>query len=249
MKPDYPDQRHIPGLQRLWQEAFGDSDDFIHSFFSTAFDPRRCLCITENDTVLAAAYWFSCSYQGHPAAYIYAVATARAHRGKGLCRQLMHKIHQLLQQEQCDCAILVPGDASLARMYGAMGYRFFGGMETLRCDAGADPIALCEIGPEEFARLRQAYLMPGGVVQEGENLDFLRQHFRFYRGEGFVLTAAVEDGKLYSPELLGKADPSAVLAALDAQSGTFRMPGRTPFAMSLPLRPADAPTYFGFAFD
>lgn len=249
MKLEHPALYHIPGLRQLWQEAFGDSDAFLDSFFDSAYHPTRCLCVTEGASVLAAAYWFSCGYDDHKAAYVYAVATARAHRGKGLCRRLMEQIHSILRQEGCGSAILVPGDASLARMYGAMGYQFFGGMETVDSVPDKTPVSVTEIGSEEFIRLRRQYLCPGGIVQEGENLAFLKRHFRFYRGDDFVLTAAVSDGKLYAPELLGDGAPASILTALGARSGTFRVPGSTPFAMYLQLAPGDPPRYFGFAFD
>lgn len=249
MKPDHPTPRQIPALQALWQEAFGDAQSFIDSFFRSAFDFQRCMCITQEADVLAAAYWFDVCFDGKKAAYIYAVATGKAHRGRGLCRRLMDGIHSHLLSLGYSGTMLVPGDDGLRTMYGTMGYTDFGGMDTLCCAAGGEA-DLQEILPVEFAVLRRQRLPEGGVLQEGENLAFLQQHFRFFRGENCLFTAAVADGKLYAPEFWGDSRLCPGIAhALGAASGSFRMAGATPFAMYRPLSGGPAPTYFAFAFD
>lgn len=248
MRIDHPHTGQIPALQALWQEAFGDSPAFIHSFFDTAYAPRRCLCITLEDTVVAAAYWLDCKYDDRPAAYIYAVATGKAYRGQGYCRLLMTHIHAHLAALGYAGAILVPGEPTLRTMYRAMGYQDLGGMEE-QFAAARGHTPLWEISPEAYGQLRPSYLPLGGVVQEKENLTFLARHYRFYQGTGFILTAQVQNGSLFAPELLGNADPAGILTALDAREGTFRVPGKQPFAMWHPLTAAPAPTYFGFAFD
>ena len=63
-----PTQR--PALRALWQEAFGDSDAFLDSFFSTSFCPHRCRCILSDDQSAAALYWFDCSLGGEKYAYL-----------------------------------------------------------------------------------------------------------------------------------------------------------------------------------
>ena len=248
MKIDRPHSRHFPALQALWQEAFGDPQSFIDSFFSTAFSPERCLCVTRQDAVMAAAYWLDCHFDGRKAAYVYAVATAKAHRGQGHCRQLMAALHQHLACRGYTGVILVPGAPGLRAMYGGMGYRNMGGMDEIFAVSGSHT-KLQEIDAQEFAALRRAYLPAGGVMQEGENLAFLACHNRFYRGDGFLMAAHVNDGTLFAPELLGSADHSGILSALGAREGTFRVPGTAPFAMWHPLSDVPVPTYFGFAFD
>ena len=76
MKIDYPAQEQIPKLRRLWKEAFSDNDGFLDAFFSKAFAPDRCRCVTVEGEPAAALYWFDCQLEGQPVAYIYAFATA-----------------------------------------------------------------------------------------------------------------------------------------------------------------------------
>ena len=239
MKADLP----IFQLRSLWKEAFGDTDAFLDSFFETAFSPDRCRYIAIDGCVAAALYWFDCRCDGAKLAYIYAVATAKMHRGKGLCATLMANTHEHLKAAGYAGSILVPGEKGLFSMYEKMGYAPFGGMDTLTCQAAA-PIALREISPAEYATLRLQYLPPHGVAQEG--MEFLATYATLYAGSDFILATTEETGL----ELLGNtAAAPGILAALGKKEGRFRMSGKQPFAMYRPLTNTPAPSYFGIAFD
>ena len=242
MKIDYPLENQIDGLRTLWKEAFGDTDAFLDIFWDTAFSPDRCRCITVNDQVAAALYWFDCRLDERPIAYIYAVATAKAYRGLGFCRKLMDSTRSLLAELGYSGIILVP-EMHLIGMYESMGYAVCTRVGEFTCHAGENPVALQEINPEEYARLRRQYLPAGGVVQENENLQFLRTICKLYAGDGFVYAEGAE--------LLGKTDAApGILATLGKEKGSFRCPGEEkPFAMHLPLAEGAAPSYFGLAFD
>lgn len=94
MNIDVPQINQIPALRALWKEAFGDTDDFLDAFFSTAFRPNHCRLVTVDGHAAAVLYWFDCLHMDKPIAYIYAVATAKAYRGQGLCHKLMENAHQ-----------------------------------------------------------------------------------------------------------------------------------------------------------
>ena len=86
-------------LKALWQEAFGDSKETVDAFFATGFSQDRCHYIVENNVPVSALYWFNCELSGCKLAYIYAVATLKSHRGKGLARRLMEEAHQILKEQ------------------------------------------------------------------------------------------------------------------------------------------------------
>jgi len=251
MKTDHPAPRHRRKLRQLWQVAFGDTDAFLDCFYETAFVPENCLCILDADQPIAVLYWIDCQLAEEKLAYIYAVVTDPAHRGRGLCRALMESTHDLLRCRGYAGAVLVPQQEGLRAMYAGMGYRSCGGLEKFSCAAGDQPVSLRAIGPEEFASLRRRMLPERAVVQEGRGLAFLARQLQFYAGESFLLAAYSEKGILHVMELLG--DPSAapgITAALGCREGRFRIPGTSPFAMFHPLASSiHPPEYFGFAFD
>lgn len=250
MNIDYPASHQLDDLRKLWQEAFGDDDAFLDQFYTYGFAPDRCRCITVDGQLAAALYWFDCSFLGKPLAYLYGVATAKKHRGKGLCRILTENTHSHLKYLGYAGEILVPAEGDLFEMYEKMGYAHCASVSEFSCQAGDAPIALREIDPEEYARLRRVYLPENGVVQEGDNLNFLQKFAQFYAGEDFL--AAVYPGeKCVIPELLGNRDAApGILRALRRTKGQIRTPGtEKPFAMYHPLSDLPAPNYFGLAFD
>lgn len=247
-----PIKEQVGQLRGLWQEAFGDEDAFLDAFFETAFHPERCRCVCIDGQVAAALYWFRCSHMGRPVAYIYAVATAKRYRDQGLCRRLMEDTHEHLAGLGYDGAVLVPAEEDLMQMYEGMGYEVCGGITRMDCLPGDRKIPLRRIDKEVYARLRREQLPSGGIVQEGENLDFLQTQAVFYAGQDFLLAARQEGDRLTGLELLGNAAAAPeILRTLECASGTFRTPGDTPFAMYRPLGESTLPrpAYFGIAFD
>lgn len=246
-------ERHVMGLRRLWQEAFGDTDAFLNVFFETAFSAQRCRCVTQNDEVAAALYWFDCSCRDRKIAYLYAIATAKAHRGQGLCSSLMSDTHKHLTKQGYSGAVLVPSSESLFGFYRNMGYQNNGTVEEFCCTAAPSGTPLRRIDTWEYAERRRALLPVGGVVQEGENLTFLQTQATLYAGDGFLLAARGEGTTLYGAELLGnRAQAPAIVKSLGYTTGKFRVPGEsTPFAMyrSLDHQETPPPDYFGLAFD
>jgi len=249
----HPTQEDLPQLRQLWKEAFGDSDAFLDLFFATGFHPQRCLGLWEDNRLASAIYWFHCTLNGHPVAYLYALATDRAFRGRGLAHRLMAHLHGHLTQQGYTAALLVPGTEALSGLYKEMGYAFCGGIREFSRTAAGTAVPLRSVTPEEYARLRRQYLPENSVVQEGENLRFLAAQAALYAGDGFLMAAKKENNTLFALEMLGStAAASQIIQALNCDRGIFRTPGtQRPFAMFHPLgsntpAPAD---YFAFAFD
>lgn len=237
-------------LKQLWQRCFSDGPEETDRFFETAYSPSRCQCWQEGDTLAAALYWLDCELDGQKLAYVYAVATDPAFRGRGLCRKLMAQTHARLKAQGYAASVLYPASDALRQMYGKMGYENCGGMSQIQAQAGL-PAALRPVGSEEFAALRRKLLPPGGVIQEGAHLRFLQTYAQLYAGEDFLLAAVREGKQLHGLELLGNTSRAAgITAALGCQRGSFRTPGTEEFAMFRPLRPdATVPAYFGLVFD
>lgn len=239
-------------LKALWQRSFGDEASFIDGFFATAYAPERCQFLQEGTRITAALYWLDTEYAGRKYAYIYGVATHPDYRGRGLCRNLMLKTHEQLRGEHYAGALLVPGTGALRQMYAKMGYRNRTTLSQFSCKAGERPVPVRRISVEEYAHLRRNYLPKGGVIQEGENLAYLRTFAQCYAGEDFVMAAEIDEEELRVMELLGDSSQApSILKALGYSSGSFRTPGdEFPFAMIYPLQEGTPiPTYFGLAFD
>ncbi len=246
---DAPALRHIPALRSLWQEAFGDTDAFLDGFFSQKF---HCRCVLAENSPVAVLYWFDCRWEDKPLAYLYAVATKKSHRGKGLCRRLMEDTHTYLQRLGYAGCILVPGSMDLFRLYEKLGYSLCACVSEYEATAAHSSIPLEQLTPEQYAQRRRALLPAGAVLQEGSMLELLSTYARFYAGENCLLVCFPEKDILIIPEFLGDIETApGILAALGYAKGQIRTPGsEKPFAMyrSLTTNPT-APRYFGLAMD
>jgi predicted GNAT superfamily acetyltransferase len=252
MKSDCPTAAEISALRALWKEAFGDSDEFLNDFFSTAFSPDRSRRIEENGRILSALYWFDCSYSGGKLAYLYAVATAKSARGRGLCRTLMEDTHRHLRSLGYVGAILVPAEPSLYGFYRRMGYADCTSVREFTVSASNNPIALRVLEREEYRAHRRTLLPTDAVLQENENLDFWATQASFFATDDALFTAWIRDGELICSELLGSTDESSrIVSALGCSNGSFRTVGsEKPFTLWYPLKDnLPAPTYFGLSFD
>lgn len=237
--------------KQLWREAFGDPDSFIEAFFRSGFSPLRCRALEEKGQLAAALYWFDCRWGDKKLAYIYGVATAKAFRGKGLCRKLMADAHRHLHGSGYAGAVLVPADDGLFQMYEKMGYRGFSPMEKREMKA-AGRTEISQIDAARYADLRRQRLPEGGILQEGDTLSFLESYARFYTAGDAAFCAAREGDTLYIQEFFG--DPEkipAIAATLSAAKVTVRLPGgKKDFAMYKSFTEDDAmPGYFGIALD
>lgn len=248
---EHPTAADLPALYSLWREAFADPEEFIESFIRTALCAQRCLVARVEGRVAGMLHWFDCSCRGLPVAYVYAVATHKDFRSRGICHELMAKLHSLLSARGCAGSLLVPGSEALVAFYEKMGYETFCAMDDFVCAPCGEPAQLHPIDPAAYGKLRRQYLPEGAVVQEGENLDFLATQCKLYQGSDFLLAARKEGSRLLGLELLGNASAApAILLALGCGEGVFRRFGSgRPFGLYRPLTAAPAPTYFAFAFD
>ena len=247
-----PKPQHMSQLRQLWTAAFGDGDDFLDMFYSTAYAPQRCRCVLDGDRICAVLYWFDCTCEDQKLAYIYAVATDPAYRNQGLCRKLMDDTAQHLQALGYAGALLLPQDPGLRQMYGKMGYIPCTCIGEFTCQAGPDPLPLTELTAEEYAKQRKALLPTGSVLQEGENLSYLAGYSRFYQSKDTIFTLVLDESHAICYEILGNVNKGpGILRTLGAESGLFRYPGKEkPFTMYRPLvANCPKPQYFAFAFD
>lgn len=253
MKISSPLEAHLPRLKSLWKDAFGDTDAFLDMFERTAFSPDRARCAFENDQPVAVLYWFDCLYGGDKIAYLYAVTTDKNYRGRGICRTLIEDTHKHLKSLGYVGSILVPFGEDMFSFYEKLGYTTCCRVREFCCEASENSIDIKKIDEEEYATLRRKFIPKNGVLQENENITFLREQAEFYSGDGFLLAAREEKKMLLGVELLGDSTVAPnIVRTLGYKKGNFRVPGSDkPFAMYYPLVSKDVsfPSYFGLAFD
>ena len=247
---EHPACKDVPALRSLWKEAFSDTDAFIDLFFDRGFAPERSLTVKEGENVLAALYWFYCAWEENQSAYIYAVATKKEHRGKGICRAMMDRLHEDMEK-MGRSTVLVPVDENLRTFYARMGYGNFGGMDEEIYHPKGTPVLAQKLSVTDYMQKRKGLLPEGGIVQEGEVLPFLESMLTFYGGESWLLAGYQDGGKWIFPEFLGDiALLPGILNTLEIPFARVCTAGERPFAMyrgATELQ--ELPRYFAFALD
>ena len=238
----------VSGLRSLWKAVFNDSDAFLDAFFQIAYSPDRCRYHAQDGQILSALYWFDCQYAGRKLAYIYAVATDPAHRGKGLASQLLNETHSHLKAQGYSGAVLKPAEG-LFPFYERLGYRTSCYVNRCVVETGTVAAQIKALSPSEYARLRRAYLPKNGITQEGVTLEFLHTFGQFYAAADALICIASDRSAIF--EYLGNPDSApGILRSLGIQQASLTTPGsKIPFAMYNPLDDAPAPCYLGITLE
>ena len=246
---DNPNPGHIPALRRLWQQAFGDSNAFLDSFYEAGFSCDRCRCIYFEGEPVAAVYFFDCFWKEKKLAYLYALAVEQTHQKQGLSRLLLADTHALLQQMGYQGAVMEPATEKLTEYYCRLGYRVFGGRQEVRCAAGDSPISCNQLGELCYEQARRELLPEGGISQEGAFTAFLHTQADFYGGDGFAAAVLRENGKV--AEYLGDDQKiPGFLKTIGVSESVGRLPGGQPNAVYLDfLGGRENPSYFGLPMD
>lgn len=246
---DNPSPKDIPALRRIWQQAFGDTDEFLDGFFETGFAFDRCWCVFQGQEPVAAVYVFPCGWQEKKVAYLYALAVEKSHQKQGLSRLLLSDVHTKLHRAGYAGAIMEPATDSLRRYYETMGYRSFGGRQS-REYAAQDPAqSITQLPPLAYELARRTLLPAGGITQEGAFTVMLQKYARCYGGDGFVATLSCEEP--FVLEFLGdERKIPGFLKSLQIERAMVRLPGGQPTAVYLDFAGGEElPAYFGLPMD
>lgn len=113
-------------LRDIWHESFGDSYEFIDTFFATYPCEEVAHMLSVGARVVSVLYALPFTlYKGSDsvqAAYIYAVATRPEFRGRGYMSLLMSEVEQLLCSRGVRFLFLLPASAALRGYYSRLGF-------------------------------------------------------------------------------------------------------------------------------
>ena len=240
----------VPALAELWQLCFGDPAETAGEFLESNWE-HILVFQTRNASAMLTA--MPVSWQGHSAAYLYAVGTHPDHRGQGLCRELMAFAEKELYRRGFCYTILSPAEPSLFKFYGKMGYypSFFAEHREFT-DENSD-LSAVSVSAAEYGRLRESR-DPNAVLYP-EWLLKLQESFGTLLRIGETGCAAVErHGESYLVRELLADDPAAAAAAVCRYCGlpkiTCKIPGKTPYGMAKPLLDLPlCPSWLGLAFE
>ena len=114
----------------LWQQVFGDDDAFIQLYYDTCYTPKDVFVLLEDGRLasmlicLPVTLRMADKSMGR-GAYVYALATAPASRGKGYAQKLLAFMHTHLRDQGLDFSATVPAMSSLFSFFQKAGFSPF----------------------------------------------------------------------------------------------------------------------------
>ncbi len=205
-------QKNREDIIRLWKEAFGDSTEAIECFLDNICKDRVAV-FTENNKAVGMASVLPVSCNGKTGRYIYAVATDKAYRGRGICKKLMAYIEGYAKEQRDSFLILVPASSSLFDFYKKMGYNQEVFAPILKAE-DTDKV----ISHKEYYKLRKSLLKGYDFISWGEaELEFILSHGKAVKTPTGI--AYFENGKAIEVinDVMDKAEakPFALIKYID----------------------------------
>ena len=116
--------------QALWLQVFGDPQTYIQCYYDTCYAPEDVHVLLEDGRIVSMLICLPvalCLPGGSTGrgAYIYALATAPAARGRGLAHRLLAFTHAHLRAQALDLAVTVPAMDSLFGFFQTAGFAPF----------------------------------------------------------------------------------------------------------------------------
>lgn len=120
------DNSYIPGLINLWSEVFGDELSYIDIFFRKQYERCETFCKVCDGEIVSAFYLLPCclDYSGetYVGRYLYAAATKKEYRGRGIMNSLIKEAADYCAQQNIDFISLLPANEGLYGFYAKFGF-------------------------------------------------------------------------------------------------------------------------------
>lgn len=244
----------------LWHEAFGDTVEDIANCLHY-FAPYLTL-YTEGNALLGMFMRLPVYADNKKGDYIYAVATAKCARGRGIATKLLEIAKARVINGERDFLVLVPAKPSLFDFYKKRGFTEGTYVSKLCGSCRAEPnnnLAVKHITPKQMHACRKAYFQKLAAWDE-EMLSAIDAVYggcyyalKSENGEGFCLAYPCAD-KVIVPELcLSGISAEDALSALAVYFGKEKIEATVPdkngkaFAMFYPAEAAEL--YFNIAIN
>ena len=201
-------REQIPEMRALWQNVFGENPDFLDQFFMRVFVPDNTLVWMENGRVVSSLYILPYSIPNGDetlrAAYLYALATEPAWRGRKIMSRLIEASFDLCTVRGYALSMLVPAKNSLFGFYRSLGFEEYYERvsiektreELAALGAGCAPAALAKASTVRiwWQYLRSPFYADGCVTLTAEQNAF---YIDILRSQGGEALSFLVDGTPY----------------------------------------------------
>ncbi|MCI5795280.1 MAG: GNAT family N-acetyltransferase [Ruminococcus sp.] len=202
-------------MYSLWQECFGDDNETIDMFFKNSFSYENAVICTEGQEVVSQLFLLpeklSIAGKGYSAYYIYAAATAKKYRKRGIMGSVLKFAASLAADRKSDYLFLVPATEHLFDYYEKFGfYKAVYAEKTVLKLIGGEPLDIKGAAPSDIKKAalkREELLKNVNRVVWRENeiklfSDFLGDDGKIVFGDDFYVSYSPAENGVFVTELL-----------------------------------------------
>lgn len=194
----FAETSHIASAKRLWQQAFGDTEEAANYYFSHLHQNANMLIDTENGSLAAMLTMLPLELHHNGrvcnARYIFAVATDEKYRSRGISTRLIEYAHDYMANNGADFSVLTPASETLFDFYAKRGYEraFFVNKRSVSVCCAREIAQKCKLSPcnaGEYYDIRMTSCK-NGTAFAAWNIDMLAkimEYVRFCGGEFYKL--------------------------------------------------------------
>lgn len=256
----FAEDKHREDIARVWEEAFGDAKEDVYAYLNTVLD--YVLIFEEESRVCGILTLLPARIGKKQGRYVYAVATLKKHRGRGISTALLDYAKEYIRRQGEEFLVLVPQNDELFEFYKKRGFKTVCNIIRKAVLTGHDvkkEFSVEKLSADQYYEFRNKSLKSTDFVEWGR--DMLQFAKDMYNGEFYVIKEKyaevgvvfcfVHDNTLHIKELLG--DENCIVSALSAEFGVtlikYNITGKegTPYAMMYPML-SDS-VYFELALD
>ncbi|MBE6820565.1 MAG: GNAT family N-acetyltransferase [Ruminococcaceae bacterium] len=184
-------ENDINGVIRLWEEAFGDSENEIRFFLDSCRKPLNTLVYEINGEIASMLFLLEgdMHFEGNdfPSYYLYAACTLKKYRGRGLMAELLNFAKETANKNRKCFICLKPAEKSLFDFYEKNGYKTVFTVKVAEYHAENSIIKDVpdnEINPESLRNA--AYDGRNYFKWDRQSVEFAFLHNKFFGGNSFA---------------------------------------------------------------
>jgi GNAT superfamily N-acetyltransferase len=209
----YASDTMIPELKHIWQECFMDGESYTDFYYSNGFSKDHTLVWKENGkcasmlTLLPGNLYLKDKII--PVQYVYAVATLKKYRGRGLSSRLLSYVNETLNSRN-EGSLLVPASESLFHFYEKNRYKTCFSMKEYTLSYNQFPVrsetepelSVSSIDAEQYLSLRNRCFLNtclktlGFVSFDLPHIEYVLKENEFTGGHACRLSIADRDYSL-----------------------------------------------------
>lgn len=181
-------QEDREGLINLWQEAFGDSRESVEIFLDSRYNAQNTFVCDENNKITSMLFLLEGKVKTNNATlnayYLYAAATLKEFRGKGIMGQMLEAAKELARSRGVDLICLKPAEESLYGYYSRYGYKTVFKTKKAVFNVPFNACSLSASGvPDAFTAREVAFGDIDRFIWDKDAITFAVEQHKYYGGK------------------------------------------------------------------